>query len=405
MNDEAANVLSLPEAPDAIELRHLRSFVAVAEELNFSRAATRLYLSQPALSRQIRSLERLVGCALFRRSTHQVELTIAGNAFLDRARRLLEDVADAVAVARSVGGELAARANRYWEACGGLAGTDPGLEEMSEAYERLLGQFSLPPEVTLRPVNAGGVPSFLVAPRRECAPAVLYLHGGGYVMGSAFGYRPLAGALAGAADAGVLLPEYRLAPEYPFPAALEDALRAYLWILDHGTPPEQVTVSGDSSGAGLVLSLLIELKQQDLPLPAGAALFCPWVDLTRPGEAESPSDPVIAATAAQIRRYTGYYLAGHPDDDPLVSPLTADLSGLPPMLIQASTGDALVGDARRLVEHARAHGVDARLELFPVDAHAFQLFWSFLPEAADAIDQAGRFTKRSHSPVAETRHG
>ncbi len=115
MDDENAEVVSLPQAPDAIELRHLRAFVAVADELNFGRAAARLYLSQPALSRQIRSLERLVGCDLLRRSTHRVELTLAGEALLDRARGLLRDVDEAVSATRSVGGELLARIARHWE--------------------------------------------------------------------------------------------------------------------------------------------------------------------------------------------------------------------------------------------------------------------------------------------------
>src|SRR5262252_4465924 len=122
-------VLSLPSAPDAIELRHLRSFIAVADELNFGRAAARLYLSQPALSRQISSLERLVGCELLRRSTHRVELTLAGEALLSRARELLQSLDEAVSVTRSVGGELLARANRHWELAG-LSGeiTEPGQE-------------------------------------------------------------------------------------------------------------------------------------------------------------------------------------------------------------------------------------------------------------------------------------
>ena len=194
MNEEPAEVVSLPQAPDAIELRHLRAFVAVADELNFGRAAARLYLSQPALSRQIRSLERLVGCDLLRRSTHRVELTLAGEALLDRARGLLRDVDEAVSATRSVGGELLARIARHWATFAVVNPAD--LQELRIAYEGLHGQFEPPSGISVRSVNAGGVPGLLLTPQPDEPAALLYLHGGGHIAGSAFGYRPLAGALA-----------------------------------------------------------------------------------------------------------------------------------------------------------------------------------------------------------------
>ena len=215
----------LPPAPDAIELRHLRAFVAVAEELNFGRAATRLFVSQPALSRQIRGLERLVGCDLLRRSTHRVELTLAGDALLDRARGLLSDLDDAVHATRSVGGDLERRLAAVWEPINDLTAASPDLQALRDAGEQLHGQFELAPGMSVRPVIAGGVPSLLVTPRPEERPTILLLHGGGFVMGSAFGYRHLASAIAAAADTGVIVPDFRLAPEHPYPAALEDALR------------------------------------------------------------------------------------------------------------------------------------------------------------------------------------
>jgi epsilon-lactone hydrolase len=384
MNDENAEVVSLPQAPDAIELRHLRAFVAVAEELNFGRAAARLYVSQPALSRQIRSLERLVGCDLLRRSTHRVELTLAGEALLDRARGLLREVDEAVSATRSVGGELVARIARHWAS---FAEVSPGdLQELRIALEGLHGQFETPPNISVRSVNAGGVPGLLLTPQPEEPGTVLYLHGGGHVAGSAFGYRPLVGALAEQAGTGVVVPDYRLAPEHPFPASVEDAVRAYRWMLGRGAP--RVIVAGDSSGCSLVLSVLLTLKQQGLPMPGGAILFCPWVDLTAVGKDGPPHELVDFRGAA-----AGLYLAGHPADDPLVSPLSADLTGLPPMLIQAATGDPLLGEARELTAHAQDCGVDARFELFPVDTHDFHIFWSFLPEAAQALKQAGRFAR------------
>ena len=388
--DSHASVLPFPQAPDGIEFRHLRAFVAVAEELNFGRAAERLYVSQPALSRQIRGLEQLVGCELLRRSTHSVELTLAGEALLDRSRQLLRDIDEAVAAALSVGGELLARIARTLEPLRGMLASDPDLVETRATFESLNAQFSPPAGTITRPVTAGGVPALVVSPGAAQRTTVLYLHGGGYVIGSAFGYQPHAGALAAAAQTGILVPDYRLAPEHPFPAAVDDAQAAYLWLREQAGDPQRVIVAGDSSGGGLLLSLLLALKRDRLPLPAAAVVFCPWLDLAL--RAASPSDAPLA-TDEDVRRCVAAYLAGHPADDPLVDPLGADLSGLPPMLIQAATGDARLTDAKALAARAQGHGVDARLELFPVNAHAFQLFWSFLPEAADAMQAAGGFIR------------
>jgi len=232
------------------------------------------------------------------------------------------------------------------------------------------------------------VSSLQVARELDELPKLLHLHGGGYVVGSAFGYRPLAGALALAADAGVLVPDYRLAPEHTFPAAIEDSVAAYSWMLDRGVEPEQVTITGDSAGGGLVVSTLLMLKQRGLPQPGGAVLMCPWVDL----ELKLRSDQTV-------RRSADAYLAGHRADDPLASPLGADLSGLAPLLIQAATGDELLVDAQGLTDRARAQGVEVELDLYPVDAHVFHIFWSFLPEAAEALKAAGEFAKRPSEPA------
>jgi monoterpene epsilon-lactone hydrolase len=394
IGSQAGKVLVLPPAPDAIELRHLRAFVAVAEELNFGRAATRLFVSQPALSRQIRSLERLLGCELLRRSTHRVELTLAGDALLDRARRLLTDVDDAVFATRSVGGDLERRLAAAWEPVNDLTAADPDLQALRDAGEQLHGQFEMAAGVTVRPVIAGGVPSLLLSPRPELAPTVLLLHGGGFVMGSSFGYRHLASAVAAAADASVIVPDYRLAPEHPFPAAVEDSVRAYLWMLDSGVPAEQIVMVGDSAGGGLVLSVQTTLKRQDLPLPGGSMLLCPAVDLGYEEEIELPAEPQPAISIAQLRSFAAAYLAGASPHDEVVNALRADLTGYPPMLIQAGTGDVLGKDAHRLAEHATGCGVDVQFELYPVTTHDFHVFWSFLPEAADALEQAGAFVRR-----------
>jgi acetyl esterase/lipase len=393
--DERGHLLPFPEAPDGIELRHLRAFVAVAEELNFGRAADRLYVSQSALSRQIRGLEQLLGCELLRRSTHRVELTIAGEALLDRSRNILRDVDEAVSATLAVGGELLSRITRLWEPMVGLLGPEGDLHEARAAGEEMLAQAAPPLGTRVRPVTAGGVSSLLVSSSKDTPATVLYLHGGGYVFGSAFGYQPHAGAIAPAAQTGVLLPDYRLAPEHPFPAALDDSLSAYQWLLDQGIASEQVTVAGDSSGGGLVLSLLLTLAERNSPQPGAAVLMCPWLDLALRLKRE-PGDAIAPLSAdEEARNCAAMYLAGHPLDDPIVDPLSADLTGLPPVLIQAATGDARLTDAKAFAARARRYDIDARLQLFPVEAHAFHLFWSFLPEAADAIEAAGAFIREA----------
>ena len=386
-------MLAFPAAADAIELRHLRSFVAVAEELNFGRAAERLYITQPALSRQIRSLEKLMGCQLLRRTTRRVELTLAGEALLERARRLLGDVDQAVAAVQSIGGEIMGRVAGLWKPVADRLSDVDGLQEQRAAYEALLAHFEVPAGLQVQAVNAGGVPALGVAEQAAGAPGVLYLHGGGFVLGSAFGHRPLAGALALAAGRGVLVADYRLAPEHPFPAALDDAYAAYRWMLERGGDPARLAVAGDGSGAGLAVSLLVRLRDEGLPLPAGAALLCPTADVRAATLDLDPDDPVHRLLGDFWHACAASYLGRHSPDDPLANPIGADLSGLPPFLIQAATEDLLLGEARALEDRARAHGVATEIELYPTDAHVFHLFWSFLPEAAAAIEAAGRFVR------------
>ena len=376
-------MLSYPAAPDGVELRHLRAFVAVAGELNFGRAAERLYITQPALSRQIRALEKALGCELLRRTTHRVELTLAGEALLDRSQDVLRGVDEAVAAAQSVGGELAERVERLWAPLTGIE----DLGELRTAYEALHAEFAPPPECAIRSVLANGVPSLAVVPPGTDV-RLLYLHGGGFVMGSAYGYRHLAGALALSAGIGALVPDYRLAPEHPYPAALDDAVRAYRHLADDG----DVVIAGDSSGCSLALGVMLRAREEGIPLPSRAVLFCPGVDPTFESLAESDVDGADELLE-QARALIGSYLAGHPLDDPLVSPLTADLTGLPPLLIQAAEGDLALGDALTLETRMRESGVPVTLEPYFSMTHAFQMFWSFLPEAVEALASAGRFIR------------
>jgi epsilon-lactone hydrolase len=386
------NVLAFPHAGDAIELRHLRAFVAVAEELNFSRAADRLHMSQSALSRQISALEKLIGCRLLRRSTHRVELTLAGEALLERTHRLLEDVNEAITRTQSVGGELAFRLTQYWTPVFATAEDGISIAERRAAIEGLCAQFPPPSGIAIEPVNAGGVPSFRIGQDPSRTATVMYFHGGGHTFGSAYGHRGVIGALAVAAGHTVLGPEYRLAPEHPFPADLDDAERAYEWMMSSGVDPGRIVIAGDSAGVGLGMALLLKLRREGRPLPGGAVWFCPWVDITGGTLRKAAErDPDAEKLARMVLPLVAGYLGDRSPDEPLLNPLGEDLAGLPPMLIQAATADPVCEDAHQLAEHARACGVQTRLELYPVETHSFQLFWSFLPEAREALEQAGRF--------------
>jgi acetyl esterase/lipase len=221
------------------------------------------------------------------------------------------------------------------------------------------------------------------------------------VAGSAFGYRHLAAAIALAARAPALVIDYRLAPEHPYPAAVQDAVNAYLWLRDTGGDEGRIVVAGDSSAGGLVMSLLLALRERDLPEPAGAALLCPWVDLTGRTQ-RPPQDSPLVFSPEMAHRLAQAYLAGHPADDPLLSPLQTSLAGLPPLLIQAASGDAVLQEAQLLARHATECGVDASITVYPVPTHDFHVFWNFLPEAKDAIDQLGRFVRAVASPPAES---
>jgi len=165
-------------------------------------------------------------------------------------------------------------------------------------------------------------------------------------------------------------------------------------MLDSGVPAEQIVLAGDSAGGGLVLSVQTTLKRQGLPLPGGTVLLCPAVDLTYDEDIELPAEPQPAVSVAQLRSFAAAYLGDTAPHEEVVNALRADLTGQPPMLIQAGTGDVLGKDAHRLAEYAGGFGVDVKFELYPVTTHDFHLFWSFLPEAADALEKAGAFVRR-----------
>jgi len=266
---------------------------------------------------------------------------------------------------------------------------------MRAGMEAAVGLFPLPEGVEARPVDAGSVPAeWVSAPGSDPDRVVVYLHGGGYCIGSLATHRGLAGRLAAAAGARVLNVDYRLAPENPFPAAIEDAVAAYRWLLEEGTAPQRVAIGGDSAGGGLTAAPLLALRDEGVPLPASAAMLSPWADLTFSGETHrslAELDPMVSE--AGLRPMAAAYLGDVRPDHPWASPASADLSGLPPLLIQVGSAEVLLDDSRRLARNAEEADVPVTLEIWDDMIHVFQAFAPVLPEAQQGIDRIGAFLR------------
>jgi epsilon-lactone hydrolase len=221
---------------------------------------------------------------------------------------------------------------------------------------------------------------------------ILYFHGGAYVAMSARTHRAITSRLATWSDASLFAVDYRLAPEFPFPAALEDALAAWRALIAMGARPSQMLLAGDSAGGGLALALLLALRQANEAIPVAAVLFSPWTDLAATGESIVANSAVYALIAgAWVAPMARHYLADTPATNPLASPVYADLTGLPALFIQVGDSEVLLDDSRRLVENARKAGVETTLRIWSGVPHGWQIFASFLPEARDALREASDF--------------
>lgn len=280
----------------------------------------------------------------------------------------------------------------------------PDLAAMREGMESTA--FPVADDVEVTPVDANGVPAeWIVAPGADPARRLLYLHGGGYVMGSINTHRDLAGRLSRAAGSAVLLIDYRLAPEHPFPAAVDDARAALAFLRANGPAGPgaagAVFVAGDSAGGGLTLATLLATRDAGEPLPDAAATLSAWTDLAITGESiqtRAKVDPMITDTSG-ISAMVGQYAGGADPRDPLVSPLYADLAGLPPLLMQVGDAEVLLSDTTRVAERARQAGIDVTEEVWPEMFHVFQMFAGMLPEGQQAIDRIGEWV-RSRVPAA-----
>jgi len=255
----------------------------------------------------------------------------------------------------------------------------------------------VPDEVKWEPVTAGQVAcEWVHGPTDRGGQALVYLHGGCYVFGSAATYRELIGRLSLATGMWVLAPDYRLAPEDPFPAAVDDALAAYRWLLGAGIEPGRIVISGDSAGGGLALATLLALRDAGERLPAAAVLLSPWTDLTCSGDSyvtRAESDPLF--TRETLIHLAGQYLAGADPTSVLASPINADLKGLPPLLVHVGSDEVLLDDATELAERARAGGLDVELKVWDGMWHEFQRFAGRgVIEAQESIDLIGAFVKK-----------
>jgi monoterpene epsilon-lactone hydrolase len=260
--------------------------------------------------------------------------------------------------------------------------------------------YKVPSAVRVTPAQLGGIPGEWVEAPKTGEVTLLYLHGGGYFGCSAESHRPITVAFA-LQGFRVFAPDYRLAPENPFPAAIEDATAAYRGLLAAGYSPRHIVVAGDSAGGGLALSLLLALRAAAAPLPAAAALFSPWTDLAATGDS-------IRTNARRCAMFNGpdigptarYYLGEADPRNPLASPLYADLSGLPPLLIHVGADEVLRDDSTRLAERARAAGVQVEIKIWPVVPHAWQLAPHLIPEARQSLRESAAFL-RAHAVVVE----
>jgi monoterpene epsilon-lactone hydrolase len=271
----------------------------------------------------------------------------------------------------------------------------PALAERRAAFVPGDRLYPVPDDVLVTEVTAGGVPAhWLDAPGTDAGRVLVFLHGGGYEFGSLRSDGELAARLGRASGMRVLFPEYRLAPEHPFPAAIDDVLAAWRWLrTGQDRPAASMAVAGASAGGGLAAALLVATRDAGEALPAAAALMSPTVDLTSSGASmteRADQDPI--STPVMLRQFAADYLAGADPKTPLASPLFAALAALPPLLIQVGTADLLLSDAERLAAAAARAGVDVTLEIGEGLPHVYQLLLG-TPEAAEATEQIGKFLR------------
>jgi acetyl esterase/lipase len=280
------------------------------------------------------------------------------------------------------------------------------VDEQRRLLRELVSAQPLPAEVTVTAGELGGVPTAeITVDGIEPRHVVLYFHGGVYAIGDAFLAAELASEVGRRTQAKVVSVDYRLAPEHPYPAAVDDALAAYAALLHNGIAPSDIAFAGESAGGGLAIATLVNARDHKLPLPAAAFVMSPYADLTLAGatmESRREDDPLLSRELLQPR--VTDYTSGRDAALGLISPVFADLSGLPPLLIQAGTHEVLLDDALRLAQRAANADVPVTLDITPGVPHVFQAYHAILDEAAAALDRAGQFLS-AHLAAAELLTG
>jgi monoterpene epsilon-lactone hydrolase len=270
------------------------------------------------------------------------------------------------------------------------------IAKQREYIERQGKLARLPSKVTVQPIAIEEMyAEWIRHDQARSGRAILYLHGGGYTMGSCNTHRALAARISIASRAPVFLIEYRLAPENPFPAALEDVNKAYHYLLEQKLEPGKTILAGDSAGGGLAAALTLRLRDEKKPLPAGIVCISPWADLTLSGETMtscSKTDPLISRESSI--QHAGYYVGGYDPGSPLISPIFGDLSQFPPMMLQVGEHETLRSDSERLAEKAREASVDVTLEIWEGMWHVWHAYAGLIPEAQRAIDRVGDFVSK-----------
>ena len=279
---------------------------------------------------------------------------------------------------------------------------DSDVNEQRRQLRELISAQPLPADVTVTAAALGGVPTAeITVDGIEPRHTVLYFHGGVYVIGDAFLAADLASQVGRRTRGKVISVDYRLAPEHPYPAAVDDALAAYEALLRGGTAPSDVIFAGESAGGGLAIATLVNARDHGLPLPAAAFVMSPYADLTLAGETmetKREADPLLSPQVLRAR--VTDYTSGHDAALGLISPIFADLSGLPPLIIQAGTHEVLLDDAIRLARQAAIADVEVTLDITPGVPHVFQAYYPILDEAAAALDRAGQLLS-THLASAE----
>lgn len=283
----------------------------------------------------------------------------------------------------------------------GTTGTP--VEQQRRGWEEAVSGVVLPPSITITAVDVGGIPGEWVTSSEQQTDdtTILYVHGGGFTAGSCKTHRELAARIVEASGSRLLLIDYRLAPEFPCPAAVDDVVTAYRWLLDSGLVHEQIVIAGESSGGALIIAALVKLRDAGVSQPAAAVLISPWVDLTMSGptiESRAEVDPLT--TKAGLEEASRYYLSGCDPRDPIASPLFADLQGLPPTLIHVGDHEILLSDSLQLAAKMQAAGVNVQLAIWDEMWHVWHGWAADVPESREAIIQIGEFIRQRFATVA-----